>query len=153
MSQDDLTSFVESGNGIFDDNSEPIPAKKLQAVVADTYAFIRSVEANDAIASVTIEQLMGDQILRNGDSERSNKSKYDPYAYDSAEDEEASAEPVNRANYPGGSDTQRPTKLDRVLGIVNNLEDVISQIKEMEPADVISDEAFVDVADVAMPEE
>jgi len=146
MSKDDLTGYI-------DENLETIPAKKLQAVISDAYTFIRSAEANSAIATVTLEQLIGDQILRNGDSERSNKAKYDPYSYDSSEEEAASQEPVNRANYPGGADTQRPTKLDRLLAIVNNVEDVVSQIKKMEPADVISDEAYSDVASVAMPEE
>lgn len=146
MSTDDLTSFVEA-------NLEPDHGKKLRAAVADAYSFIRSMEANAAIATVTLEQLMGDQILRNGESERSNKSKYDPYSYDPTEDEAASEEPVKRANYPSGSDTERPTKLDRVLAIVNNIKDVVSQIKELDPTEVEGEEAYSDVADVAMPED
>jgi len=154
MSKDDLNNaYVGEGHGLFGENSKPDPGRKLREVVADAYAFVRSAEANAAIASVTLDQLIEDQILRNGESARSNKSKYDPYSYDAAEDEPASDEPVKRANFPGGSDTERPTKLDRVLAIVNSIGDVVSEIMKMEPSEVAEKETYSDIADVAMPEE
>ena len=147
MSDDDLSVYVET-----EENAKSEPAKRLVSVVSDAYAFIRSEEANAAIATVTIEQLMVDQISRNGDSERSNKAQYDPYSYDPSKKEPASEEPTKRANFPSGSDTGRPTKLDRVLAIVNNIGDVVSQIKQMEVDDVVKAETWSENARIAAPE-
>jgi hypothetical protein len=149
MSDDDLAVYV--GEGSIEEATKP--AKRLASVVADAYAFIRSEEASAAIAEVTLEQLINDQILRNGDSERSNKSKYDPYSYDPKKTEAASEEPTKRANFPGGSDTGRPTKLDRVLAIVNNIADVVSQIKSMEVDEVVKEETWSEKASIAAPED
>lgn len=146
MSSDDLTGIVQ-------ENLEPSAGKRLRAAVNDAFAFIRSAEVNAAIASVTLEQLMGDQILRNGESERSNAAKYDPYSYNPGEDEAAGDEPLKRATLPSGVDTERPTKYDRVLAIVNVLSDVIAEIKKLEPVAVYEAEEYVDVADVAAPVE
>lgn len=143
---DGLTSYV-------DQNLEPKPGKRLREAVADAFTFIRSQELNQAIATVTLEQLMGDQINRNGESERSNASKYDPYSYDPKARESASKSKVPRANILGASDTNRPTKLDRVLAITNVLEKIIDEIKAQQPLDVAKPEEYTDVADVAAPEE
>lgn len=141
MSNDDIDVYVSGGEGLFD---EPSPSKRLVSVIADAYSFVRSEEANAALAAVTLEQLIGDQILRNGESERSNKAQYDPYSYDPKKKEAASSEPTKRANFPGGSDTDRPTKLDRVLAIVNNVKDVVSHIKQMEVDEVVDAETWAE---------
>lgn len=146
MSEESLTAYV-------DQNLEPKPSKRLREAIADAFTFIRSQELNQAIATVTLEQLMGDQINRNGESERSNAAKYDPYSYDPKARESASKEKVKRANFLGGADTNRPTKLDRVLAITNALEKVIDEIKTQQPLDVAKPEEYTDVADVAAPEE
>ena len=146
MSDDSLTTYVEQ-------NQEPKPSRRLREAVADAYVFIRSQELNQAIATVTLEQLMGDQINRNGESERSNAAKYDPYSYDPSTTESGSKSKVTRANFLGGVDTNRPTKLDRVLAITNALEKVVEDIKKQEPLDVANGEEYTDVADVAAPEE
>lgn len=146
MSDDDLTGFVE-------ENLEPSAGKRLRAAVSDAFAFIRSAEVNAAIGSVTLEQLMGDQIERNGESKRSNAAKFDPFSYTPEDDEAAGDEPLKRATLPSGVDTQRPTKLDRVLAIVNNLSDVIEEIKGLEPVEVAELEEYTDIAEVAAPEE
>jgi len=146
MSDDDLTGFVE-------ENLEPSSGKRLRAAVSDAFAFIRSAEANAAIATVTLEQLMGDQIERNGESERSNAAKYDPFSYDPDADEAAGDEPIKRATLPSGVDTQRPTKFDQVYSIVQTLSDVITEVKALEPVEVAELEEYTDVADVAAPEE
>ena len=142
----------ESLSTSIDENMASKPGKRLREAVADAYAFIRSQELNQAIATVTLEQLMGDQINRNGESERSNASKYDPYSYSPEAYEKASASKVARANFLGGSDTNRPTKLDRVLAITNALGKVIDEIKSKQPLDVAKPEEYTDVADVAVPE-
>ena len=143
----------ESLTGAIDQNLKPTSSKRLREAVADAFAFIRSQELNQAMATVTLEQLMGDQINRNGESERSNASKYDPYSYSPEASEKASSEKVTRANFLGGTDTNRPTKLDRVLAITNSLGKVIDEIKAQQPLDVATPEEYTDVADVAAPEE
>jgi len=142
MSDDDLTGYVDS-------NLAPSTGKRLRDAVADAFTFIRSAELNQAIATVTLEQLMGDQIIRNGESSRSNSAQYDPYSYSAKAVEDASKAEQPRANFLGGSDTGRPTKLDRVLAITNSLKAVIKEVKEQQPVDVATTEEYTDVADVA----
>lgn len=130
-----------------DTNLSPSPIETLRRVVGDAYAAIRSAEANKALATVSLEQLIGDQILRNGDSDRSNASQFDPYTLDPNKDQPASEENIVRANTPSGADTGRPTKLDRVLAIVNQFEAVVSQIKELSPTEVAEYEEYSEQAD------
>jgi hypothetical protein len=119
----------------------------LRRVIGDAYTAIRSDEANKALATVSLEQLIGDQILRNGDSARSNASQFDPYSLDPNKDQPASTENIVRANTPSGADTQRPTKLDRVLAIVNQFDAVVEKIKELSPTEVAEYEEYSDQAD------
>jgi hypothetical protein len=142
MSADDLSSHVDA-------NLEPSSGKRLREAVSDAFTFIRSAELNQALATVTLEQLMGDQIARNGETERSNASQYDPYTYKPTTREDAATADIPRANFLGGSDTGRPTKLDRILAITNALSGVIAEIKEQQPVDVASPEEYADIADVA----
>jgi hypothetical protein len=96
---------------------------------------------------------MGDQIIRNGETSRSNAAQYDPYTYDPKASEEASKEALPRANFLGGVDTNRPTKLDRLLAIVNNIEKVVEEIKALDPVEVASTEEYVDMGPIAAPED
>ena len=107
-----------------EEGAEATTSRQIREVISDAYAFIMGAEANKAIATVTLEDLMEDQIKRNGESAKSNASQYNPYSYDS-KDEPAGQEPETRANFPGGADLTvvtidgeevqaRPTKLDRV---------------------------------------
>lgn len=146
MSDDSLTAFVE-------ENLEPSTSKRLRDAVADAFTFIRSAEANSAFATVTLEQLMGDQIQRNGESERSNAAQYDPYSYNPKAVEEAGKSLVERANFLGGSDTNRPTKLDRLLAIMNEIDSIVDEVKSQDPVAVAAPEEYTDVADVAAPED
>lgn len=122
--------------------ADPKPSRRLRAIIADAFSFVRAAEVNQAIGTVTIEQLMEDQIKRNGESVLSNSNQYDPYSYDSATDQPASEDPAERANFLGGTDTNRPTKLDRVLAIKNEVEGVIEDIKTMDPLEVAGAEEF-----------
>jgi hypothetical protein len=144
MSEKDLTISVA-------ENLKPSTSKKLREAVADAFVFIRSAEANQAIATVSLEQLMGDQIIRNGESERSNASQYDPYSFNPKKKESASSKAQPRANFLSATDTNMATKLDRLLAITNNIEKIVSEIKRMQPVDVASAEEYTDVADVAAP--
>jgi hypothetical protein len=125
-------------------NLEPSVSKKLRNVIADAFSAVRSAEANKALATVTLEQLIGDQILRNGESGKSNGNQFNPYDYDTSGDTPASREPSERANFLGGADTGRPSKLDFVLAIKNEISGVIQQIKDLPPSDVAEGEDYVD---------
>lgn len=109
--------------------------RRIVEVVSDAFAFVRSAEANAALATVTLEELIGDQIKRNGESAKSNSNQFTPYDYES--DKEAPAgEEAPRANFLGGSDTARPTKIDFILAVQNELSAVIEDIKA-NPPDVV----------------
>lgn len=124
--------------------------RRIRDVIADAYSFVRSMEANAAFATVTIEELMGDQIKRNGETSRSNSSQYDPYSYDAKKNKPASSEPSKRVNFLGGSDTYRPTKIDRILAIQNNLSAVIDQVKTLEPYEVAGAKEYTDSAETGI---
>ncbi len=122
--------------------SSPKASRRIRNIIADAFAFVRSAEVNKAIGTVTLEQLMNDHIARNGDTDRSNARQFDPYSYDATTDYPASEDPLQRANFLSGTDTQRPTKLDRILAIKNELEGVIEEVKAMEPLDVAEAEEY-----------
>jgi polyhydroxyalkanoate synthesis regulator protein len=137
-----------------EEGAEETTSRQIREVIADAYAFIQGAEANKAIATVTLEDLMEDQIKRNGESAKSNASQYNPYSYDSA-DEPAGEEPETRANFAGGADVSvvtvdgeevqsRPTKLDRVLAIQAELSSVIELVKTAEPTQVVDAKTYVD---------
>ena len=135
------------------ENLEPKPFRKLRDVVADAYAFIRSVEANQAFATVTLEELMGDQIKRNGESSRSNAAQYNPYSYIPGTELPAGLEPGERANFLGAADTGNPTKFDRILALKNNLTDTINDIKKLTTVEVADVGEYTDNAAIAAPDE
>ena len=127
-----------------DANLEPSVSKKLRNVIADAFSAIRGAEANKALATVSLEQLIGDQIARNGESDSSNGNQFNPYDYDTSGDSPASREPDERANFLGAADTGRPTKLDFVLAIKNEISDVIKQVKDLPPSEVAEADEYVD---------
>jgi len=140
---EDLDIVVENEASEEGESSE----RRLRAVIGDAFAFIRSQEANAALATVTLEQLMNDQIARNGDSDSSNAAQYDPYTFDHSKETPASSEPAERANFLGGSDTERPTKFDRVNALVEAIEAVVEDIKAKDPVEVADPEAYADAAE------
>jgi hypothetical protein len=100
------------------------------------------MEVNSAFATVTIEELMGDQIRRNGESKTSNASQYNPYSYDETKTKPVGKEPPKRVNFLGGSDTYRPTKLDRILAIQNEISTAITELKKTKPEDLATTEEY-----------
>lgn len=118
---DPLTSVIQ-------DKLEPDAKRKVRQVLSDAFAAIRSSAVNDALATVTFETLMGEQIARNGESEKSKSSEYNPYAYDPQEPLPLGVEPGKAANFAGGSDTGRPTKIEQVLALQREIADVVDQV-------------------------
>lgn len=146
MSADDLTQFI-------DENLSSTPAKKLLEVVSDAFAFIRSTETNQAFSTVTLEQLINDQIARNGESDTSNAAQFDVFSYTPSDTPPAGEEATERANFVGGSDTNRPTKLDRVNALVNEINAVAAEIQALEPTDVASTSEYALAGEIAAPED
>ncbi len=142
-----LDQFVEE----IEKNLEPTTSRRIREILSDAYAFIRSAESNAALATVTLEELMNDQINRNGESSKSNATQYNPYSFEADKDLPAGLEPTERANFLSGSDTQRPTKLDQILAIQNELSGVIDEVKAMEPVDVASPEEHTSSDEIAVP--
>ena len=109
--------------------------RRVFEVISDAFSFVRSAESNAALATVTLEELIGDQIKRNGESAKSNANQFTPYSYES-DKESPAGEEAPRANFLGGSDTSRPTKIDFILAVQNELTAVIEDVKA-NPPDVV----------------
>jgi hypothetical protein len=105
------------------------------------------------LATVTLDQLIGDQIKRNGESTDSNAAQFDPYSHDTAGNQPAGTRPQERANFLGVADGNAPRKLDRILAIKNALSDVIAEIKKAEPVEVADADEYQDASEVAAPVE
>jgi len=122
----------------------PRASRRILAILSDAYAFIRSAEANQAVAAVTQEELISDQIKRNGESSASKGSKYDPYSFDPANPNPEGQKPPPRAYFVGGSDTGMPTKMDRLLALKNSLESAIDEVKKLSPTEVAGGREIAD---------
>jgi hypothetical protein len=129
---------------VINKNAEAKPSRQLRNIIADAFSFVRSAESNQAFSTVTIEDLMADQIKRNGETATSNKTQFDPYSYDPSKPAPAGQEPQKPANFTGGTDTGRPSKLDFILAIKNNLSGAIASIKSMPPEDVANTKDYLD---------
>lgn len=121
--------------------------RSIRTGLADAYTFVRSQEVNKAIASVTFASLLQEQLARNGDTKRSNSSQFDPYTFDPDAAEPATAKPLARANFLGGTDTNNPTKLDRVLALQNSIDAIVSQMKSMPVEDIVAGDDLENPAD------
>jgi hypothetical protein len=108
--------------------------RNIVRAIGDAFSLVRSEESNAALATVTLEELIGDQIKRNGESDSSNSNQFTPYSYDAAKESPAGEE-APRANFVGGSDTLRQTKLDRVRAIQGALSAAIREVKKNPPTD------------------
>jgi len=102
--------------------------RRVLEVISDAFAFVRSAEANAALATVTLEELINDQILRNGETEKSASNKFTPYSYDSGKETPAGVS-APRVNLASGVDTSRPTKIDFITAVQNELSAVIEEVK------------------------
>jgi len=152
MSKNELSVYTD----ITEKSLEPTVSRRLRAVLADAYSFVRSREVNAALATVTLEELIGDQIKLNGESGASSGAEFNPYAFKPGEESPASTEPTRTA-FLGGSpvgteDNPLPTKLDRVLAIQAELTDVIESVKKVSPVEVSDFEKYVDQSEVGLEE-
>lgn len=109
-------------------NEENKKLRRILEVISDAFSFVRSAEANAALATVTLEELINDQILRNGETEKSNANQFTPYNYEPSK-EAPEGESAPRANFASGVDSTRPTKIDFITAVQNELSAVIEEIK------------------------
>ena len=116
--------------------STPTPQKNIVQVLGDAFAFVRSAETNQAIAAVTLDLLINDQIARNGETADANNAKYDPYSFDPNATVPAGNAPITPATYGGGSDLNAPTKIARILAIKNSVQSVVDTLKATPEADL-----------------
>ncbi len=109
--------------------------RQLLRVLADTQAFVLGTQVNRAFATVTPENLIAEAIARNGDTDLSNSTQYDPYAVDffseeAPEDPPAGSQALSASvRSVSGTDVNRPTKMDQLLALKTALSDVVDQIK------------------------
>jgi predicted transglutaminase-like cysteine proteinase len=121
---------------------------EMNKALADAFSFVRSQEANQALAGVTLDQLIAEQIARNGESSASQKSVYNPYSYDTASDAEPESSPVSSEVSPAfvtGVNAQvkdgvllAPTKLTRLEAIKETLNEAINSIKDIDPEQLVN---------------
>jgi hypothetical protein len=89
--------------------------RRIRQALSDTFTFVKSREVNLALSAVTLEQLVAEQIGRNGETALSNASQFNPYAFTPGQTRPASQQPITQANYVSGTDASRPTKLDQII--------------------------------------
>jgi|SRR6185295_13443185 len=116
-------------------------------ILADAFAFVRGQEINKSIAAVTLEELLEEQILRNGETGASKSSQFDPYAFDPSAPVLGTKAPLPRANFAGVSNVNQPTKMDRLIALQAGLEAAIKQIKDT-PIDTVNAPALEDLGSV-----
>lgn len=122
------------------------PFWEVRALLADSFRFVQSAEANRALASVTLDDLIVDQIARNGDSDSANSSQYSPYAITESEETPAT-EDLPRVDYIIGVAGDSATKMDRLMAIKNSLSAMVEELKKIPPNEVASEEDYTDAAE------
>lgn len=122
--------------------------RAMRLLIADAFSFVRSQEINQALASVTLDQLMSEQIARNGESSDSERSVYNPYAYDTKADSETPASTGSSLVSPSfvtGVSAQAtedgkvitPSKLARLEAIKATLNEAINSYAEVTQTSLI----------------
>lgn len=128
---------------------------KLRAVIGDAITFVRSAEINQALSSVTIEDLMAEQIARNGESKKSEERKYDPYGFVAGKPQDASNDfaSVSKSSPPGnfvsGTNIDNPTKIDRLMAIKNQIEGTVEAMRSYDPKELADVEDYSDASDTS----
>ena len=131
-----------------DINLQPSSQTRIRAVVADAFSFVRSAEANQALATVTLDDLIEDQIRRNGDSAATNGVQYNPYERQPGAEVPSGAEAA-RVNFVGGTDTGAPSRLERIQAIAGQLGSVLDSIRARDPVDVADPEEYNDAVETS----
>lgn len=122
------------------EENEAAPIQQITELIADAFTFVRSAEANRELATVTLEDLIEDQISRNGDPESAGASQYNPYVIQPSEG--APATEVVVPDQVSGTRAASASKLERLLAIKNSIHDMVSELKERDPSEVASADEY-----------
>ena len=128
---------------------------RLRLVLNDAFAFVRGAELNKEFSSVTIEDLMSEQISRNGESSKSKTGEYDPYSTEVAPPPASEDTPEVQAeedpgNYITGTEALNPTKVDRLMALKNEIADTVEAVKVYDPTEIADAEDYADAESVTV---
>lgn len=118
--------------------------RQLELILADAHTFVLSAEVSKAIAAVTVDQLIQEAIDRNGDSETSKTTKFDPYAIDISQPPTASERPLEQESFVSGSNLSGATKIDRIHALRAELRSTVEEVKKMPLSAVQESDRVVD---------
>lgn len=125
--------------------SDAIKVRRIAVLISDAFAFVKGQEVNKGLSEVTLDNLLEELIIRNGDTERSDKAKYDPYNYNVQGDDPADmptvTEPAPKGNPISGTPFKNPTKMDRLLALKNSIEQQVEAVKKEEIPKDLYDES------------
>lgn len=117
--------------------TEKAENKRLRSILNDA---VRSYEATANLAKATLEDLMAEQVARNGSSKASDKEKYNPYAVPTVEEDGSNSESTPEVpDYPttgvfvSGTPASNPTKMDRLLAMKNEVDAAVESAKKFVP--------------------
>lgn len=123
--------------------------KKARLLVGDAFSFVKSMEANKALAEVTLDDLLVELIKRNGESSKSNENRYNPYSYTAGANKPSEMTTVSEYGPAGnpisGTPFNNPTKLDRLLALKQEVRATIADIKKEAPDDADYEDAGSDI--------
>lgn len=105
-------------------------SEALVRALADGHTFILSTEVNRALSAVTFDQLVQEAIARNGDSDLSDATKFDPYAIDFSQPPPAGQQPTTvLQNFASGTNIGLPTRVDRIRAVKNEIDAAVEAMK------------------------
>jgi hypothetical protein len=124
--------------------------RRFRLLINDAFALVRSLEIRRALEAAGWEELIQEQITRNGDTQRSRDALYNPYAFNP--DEQApiggAAPPVEEqgaqghGNYLSGTAINNPTKMDRLVALEAEISEAVDDIKNTPPDEFLTSKEF-----------
>jgi len=154
---DSLMPDIISPTGAEDLNAGPptpvSSSRKVKELLGDAFAFVRSAELNKAISSITIEELMDDQIKRNGETAAVSKYGFNPYSYDPAAPPPEGVLPEGPANFLSGADTRRATKLEAMTALHNEIILLVDEMLRTPVQQLVDTDDYLEILSDATPEE
>ena len=134
--------------------------RRFRLLLNDALAFVRSVEVNRALQGIGWEELMNEQIQRNGESSTSAEKQYNPYSHDplgtpvSGEVAPKVESYGPAGNYVSGTNEANPTKFDRILALEAEIEGAVLNIMNTDPEFMADPQERADEdASAPLPEE
>jgi hypothetical protein len=154
---DTLMPDVVSPTGAEDMNAGPptpiSSSRRVKELLGDAFAFVRSAELNKAMSAVTIDDLIVDQIKRNGETATINKYSFNPYSYNPAAAPPAGLIPEGAANFLSGADTRRATKLELITALNNEIVLLVDEMLRTPVQQLVDTDDYIEILSDVLPEE